>query len=49
MGRACRELKDKLQDDFGSDFDDYQTAIKLYEKWEQLHRETLAYQEEIEV
>ncbi|MDQ0201228.1 hypothetical protein [Neobacillus ginsengisoli] len=46
---ACRELKDKLQYDLESDFDDYQTAIKLYEQWEQLHREILAYQEETEV
>lgn len=46
---ARREFKEKLQDDLEPDFDDYQTAIKLYEQWDQLHREAYAYKEQIEV
>ncbi|MGF6953367.1 uncharacterized protein (UPF0262 family) [Neobacillus sp. B4I6] len=46
---SCRQLKEKLQADLNVDFDDYLTAKSLYEQWEQLFKETNAYQEEIEV
>ncbi|MEH7506028.1 hypothetical protein V7152_29450 [Neobacillus drentensis] len=46
---SFRHLKEKLQADLKADFDDYQTAKSLYEQWEQLFKESDAYQEEIEV
>ncbi|MBT2723968.1 hypothetical protein [Bacillus sp. ISL-46] len=46
---SCRQLKEKLQSDLNVDFDDYLNAKSLYEQWEQLFKETNAYQEEIEV
>jgi hypothetical protein len=46
---SCRQLKEKLQADLKADFDDYKTAKSLYKQWEQLFRESSAYQEEIEV
>ncbi len=45
---SCRQLKEKLQADLSVE-DDYQTAKSLYEQWEQLFKESNAYQEEIEV
>ncbi|MCM3169488.1 hypothetical protein [Peribacillus frigoritolerans] len=42
---SCRELKVKLQEDSKVDFDDYQTAKSLYEKWELLHEESQGFQE----
>ncbi|MBT2727672.1 hypothetical protein J7E63_12070 [Bacillus sp. ISL-75] len=46
---SCRQLKEKLQSDLNVDFDDYLTARSLYDQWEQLFKETNAYQEEIKV
>ena len=46
---SCRHLKEKLQTDRNVDFDDYLTAKSLYEQWEQLFKESDAYQEELEV
>ena len=46
---SCRQLKEKLQSDLDVDFDDYLNAKSLYDQWEQLFKETNAYQEEIEV
>jgi hypothetical protein len=46
---TCRQLKEKLQADLSVDLDDYQTAKSLYEQWEQLFKESNAYQEEIGV
>ncbi|CEG24896.1 hypothetical protein [Peribacillus simplex] len=46
---SCRELKVKLQEDSKVDFDDYQAAKSLYEKWEQLHEESQSFQEKEEV
>ncbi|MCF7624693.1 hypothetical protein ACPOM7_28965 [Peribacillus castrilensis] len=42
---SCRELKVKLQEDLNVDFDDYQKAKSLYEKWELLHGESQGYEE----
>ncbi|MDW7618060.1 hypothetical protein SC499_26270 [Peribacillus simplex] len=42
---SCRELKVKLQEDSKVDFNDYQTAKSLYEKWELLNEELQDYQE----
>jgi hypothetical protein len=42
---SCRQLTVKLQADNIADLDDYQTAIDLYEHWEQLLKESTAYQE----
>jgi hypothetical protein len=46
---SCRQLKEKLQSDLNVDFDDYLNAKSLYDQWEQLFKETNAYQEEIDV
>ncbi|MGG3468481.1 hypothetical protein ABES02_13470 [Neobacillus pocheonensis] len=46
---SYRQLKEKLQSDLKVDFDDYQTAERLYVKWEQLSKDSNTYQEEIEV
>ncbi|MEY2194059.1 hypothetical protein AB7942_15165 [Neobacillus sp. BF23-41] len=46
---SCRQLKEKLQSDLNVDFDDYLNAKSLYEQWEQVFKETNAYQEEIEI
>ncbi|XJZ28938.1 hypothetical protein ACF5W4_09190 [Bacillota bacterium Lsc_1132] len=43
------EFKEKLQTDVNMDFDAYDAAIKLYEGWDHLYRETHTYQEEMEV
>ena len=43
------ELKEKLQTDVNMEFDAYNAAIKLYEGWDHLYRETQVYQEEMEV
>ncbi|WML57742.1 hypothetical protein [Neobacillus sp. PS2-9] len=42
---SCRQLTVKLQSDNNADQDDYQTAIDLYEHWEELLKESSAYQE----
>jgi uncharacterized protein YlaN (UPF0358 family) len=46
---SCLQLKEKLQTDLNADYDDYLTAKSLYEEWEQLFRESNAFQEEIKV
>jgi hypothetical protein len=46
---SCRQLQEKLQANLNVDFDDYLTAKSLYEHWEQIFRESNAYQEETEV
>jgi hypothetical protein len=46
---SCRQLKEKLQKDINADVVDYETAKNLYEKWELLYRESIAYPEELEV
>lgn len=46
---SCRQLKAKLQEDIKTDIKEYETAIILYEQWEWLYRESIAYPEEIEV
>jgi hypothetical protein len=38
---SCRELKEKLQEDLTEDFDNYQLAKNLYEKWERLNSKAL--------
>ncbi|WP_413303656.1 hypothetical protein AA0X95_26540 [Bacillus sp. 1P10SD] len=42
---SCRQLTVKLQADNKADLDDYQSAIGLFEHWEQLLKESYAYQE----
>ncbi|MGG3562131.1 hypothetical protein ABES03_11065 [Neobacillus rhizosphaerae] len=42
---SCRQLTVKLQADNEADQDDYQAAIGLFEHWEQLLKESSAYQE----
>ncbi|WP_223588091.1 hypothetical protein [Neobacillus bataviensis] len=46
---SYRHLKEKLHADITVDFEDYQTAERLYEQWEQLFKESNAYQKVIEV
>ena len=46
---SCRLLKVKLSKDINADIEDYETAKNLYEKWELLYRESIAYPEELEV
>jgi hypothetical protein len=46
---SCHQLKEKLQTDINADVVDYETAKNLYEKWELLYRESIAYPEELEV
>ncbi|MGG1679029.1 hypothetical protein ACIFOT_25385 [Neobacillus sp. NRS-1170] len=40
---SCRHLKEKLQEDSKVDFNDYQTAERLHEQWEQLYKESYTY------
>lgn len=42
---ACLQLKDRIEANGKADMDDYQTALNLFEQWEQLMKETYAYQE----
>jgi hypothetical protein len=44
---SYREFTEKLQGDLRADFDDYQTAISLYQQWEQLFRESYSYRAEL--
>lgn len=46
---SCRQLKAKLRGDIKPEIKDYETASGLYEQWERLYRESIAYPEEIEV
>ncbi|MEH7492845.1 hypothetical protein [Neobacillus niacini] len=46
---SCRLLKVKISKDINADIEDYETAKNLYEKWELLYRESIAYPEELEV
>ncbi|MDN3016838.1 hypothetical protein PH210_11585 [Paenibacillus sp. BSR1-1] len=40
---SCRHLKEKLQADSKVDFDDYQTAERLHEQWDQLYKGSYTY------
>lgn len=42
---SFRDLKERLQTNLKGDFEDYQIANGLFEKWESLYKETYAYQE----
>jgi hypothetical protein len=46
---SCRQLKTKLSEDINAEIEDYETATNLYEQWELLYRESIAYPEDIEV
>ncbi len=46
---SCSQLKAKLWEDRNADIEDYETAKNLYEQWELLYRESIAYPEELEV
>ena len=46
---SCRQLKAKLSEDINADIEDYESAKNLYEQWELLYRESIAYPEELEV
>ncbi|MFJ5760306.1 hypothetical protein ACIQAA_14480 [Neobacillus sp. NPDC093182] len=46
---SCRQLKAKLWEEKNADIEDYETAKNLYEQWELLYRESIAYPEELEV
>jgi hypothetical protein len=46
---SCRQLKVKLREDINADIEDHETAKNIYEQWEQLYRESIAYPEEIEI
>ncbi|MDQ1147725.1 hypothetical protein QE429_004552 [Bacillus sp. SORGH_AS 510] len=42
---SCLQLKEKLEADGNADSEDYQTAINLFEQYQNLMKETYAYQE----
>lgn len=42
---SCLQLKEKLEADGNADSDDYQTAMNLFEQYQNLMKETYAYQE----
>lgn len=46
---SSRQLKAKLSEDINVTIEDYETAKNLYEQWEWLYRESIAYPEELEV
>lgn len=46
---SCRQLKAKLSEEINANIEDYETAKNLYEQWELLYRESIAYPEELEV
>lgn len=45
---SCRQLKTKLWNEKNAEIEDYETAKNLYEQWELLYRESIAYPEELE-
>jgi hypothetical protein len=46
---SCRQLKAKLSEEINANIEDYESAKNLYEKWELLYGESIAYPEEFEV
>jgi hypothetical protein len=45
---SCRILVSKLETDFEVNLEDYHKAIRLYEQWEILYKESKGYQENAE-
>lgn len=45
---SCHQLKMKLWNERNAEIEDYETAKNLYEQWELLYRESIAFPEELE-